>query len=150
MKEKYEELRKKHDLPGFEEMDAYFEIGSIDEDSNILRETAKKIHDKVDNYTMIFESLIQADARLSNMREAGSMTPKERATLSHLYNKGMIITREALELGVEYSEEKAAGFIKKSFEEWKEMKDDILVIIRKMKKAWSEQVKIEEDRGYFG
>ncbi len=150
MKDKYEKLRKKHGLPSLGEMDAAFEVGSIEKDANVLREIAKRIYDKVDSYTQVFESLIHPDSRFSVMLEASLITPKERPVLNQLYNKGMRITREALELGVDYNEEKAVRLIKNSYKEWNSMKPEMISIIGKMKKAWSEQVKIEEDRGYFG
>ena len=150
MNKKYEELTKKYDLPPYQELDADFEIYSLDEEDDIIRETLKKIYEKVDSYTKFMEDLIQPDSRISLMREASTLNPQERAIISKIHMKGMLITRELLELNLSYDEKEAAEIIKKDYEEWQSIKKELKQIICKLKESWMKDIKIEQDRGYFG
>ncbi|PIN81357.1 hypothetical protein COV13_01420 [Candidatus Woesearchaeota archaeon CG10_big_fil_rev_8_21_14_0_10_32_9] len=150
MNEKYEELKKKYDLPNFKELDSDFELYSIDEDDDLIREILKKIYEKVDSYTKFLEDLLQPDSRISLMREASTLTPVEQALVTKLHMNGMLITRELLEVNLEYDETIAAKIIKKDYEDWQKMKLELKKIVIKLKESWMKEIKTEQDRGYFG
>jgi len=150
MNKKYEELKQKYNLPNFNELNSDFELYSIDEDDDLVREILKKIYEKVDSYTKFLEDLLQPDSRLSLMREASTLTPVDQALITKLHMKGMLITRELLELNLEYTEAVAAKIIKNDYEEWQKMKLELKKIVIKLKESWMKEIKTEQDRGYFG
>lgn len=149
-REKYDVLMKKYGLPSFEEMDDELDLSSVDEDANIIRELVKRLFEKIDSYTQLFESLIQPDSRLSNMREAANLNVQEKALVNSLYNKGMLLARQAVEMNIDYNEEHAAEYMKKAFSEWNALKPDAKKVIGKMRDTWTRQAKIDDDAGYFG
>ncbi len=153
MKEKYEDLRKTHELPEFENLDSDFELYEIDEDdalSEQIREILKKVYDKVDSYAKFLEDLMQPDSRLSLMREASTLTQQDRATITKLHKQCMFITRELIELNLDYSQDRAIEIINKNYVKWQELKLEIKKIVVKLKESWMKDIKLEEDKGYFG
>jgi hypothetical protein len=150
MNDKYEELKKKYDLPKLEELEKNFDVDLIDEDSVILKEILKKMFDKIDFYTRTMESLLQPDSGLGYMKEASGLNPSEQMLVNKLYVEGMYMLRQFTEFGVEYDEKEAANFIKERFSEWLAMKPELKLILLKIKEVWRKEHKIETDKGYFG
>ena len=150
MEEEYAKIAEKHTLPSYKDMDLNFEIRDTDKEADILREILRKMYDKVDFYTKFLEDIIQPDARLSTMMESSRFNAQEMQLVNNLHMKGMLITRELMEANLDYSEENASKAISKTFKEWLEIKQGLVMIIHKIKETWKENIKTKDERGYFG
>ena len=50
IKEEYEKLKEKHNLPDFKEINNEFEITTIEKEEFLLREIRRKIYEKIELY----------------------------------------------------------------------------------------------------
>lgn len=135
IKEKYNELKNKHNLPAFEEIDNDFEITGV-EDKNLLRGIRKKIGEKIDFYSHVLDGFIQPDSSYSSYYEIDAFNDEDREKLMSLYKKIMILHRELIKLSLNFGEEADAKFIKGFFEEWKQIKKELVDIIEKAQSSW--------------
>lgn len=150
MKDKYEKLAKKYDLPSYEGMVKHFEVDSIGKDDNVLREILKKMYEKIDYYTNTLESLIQPETSYSSMKEASTLNVAEQTIVKKLFTDCMCIIREFTEFGLEYSDYEAAKFINNVYAGWVKMKPELKKILGKVRDVWKKQQEIKVEKGYFG
>ena len=150
MKQKYEELQKKYDLPQYEEMVSEFDIDTIGKDDNVIRETVKKMFEKIDFYSRTMESLVQPDSTYGTMKEASSLSLTEQVLMKKLFIELMYLTRQFTLHGLEYKEEESAKFINYIYVQWKSLKPELKIILQKMMEAWKKKNETEHDGGYFG
>lgn len=151
LNEQYNLLKKKHNfLPDFEELCINFEIDDIDPDENILREIIKEMHSTVEFYTRILEGLIQPDSKLSDMKEAESLTKEDQENILGIYRKCMLINRSLLLSNLQFNEEECAKEISITNSEWNKIKKELKIILLKMKDTWKEEKKKETHGGYYG
>src|SRR3989344_1527142 len=57
----YNELRKKHKLPEFKDIDFEFEISDLEETNFLLRAIIRRIAEKLDFYSTMLEEVLQPD-----------------------------------------------------------------------------------------
>ena len=134
-KEKYEELKNKYDLPNYDELENDFELGSI-EDNQILRAIRKKIGDKIDFLHHFLDNFIQPDTMYSSLHEIDAFNDSDREKLIALYKKIMMLHRELIKLNLNFGEEADAKFIKGFYEQWDELKKEIIYFIEKAQNSW--------------
>jgi len=151
IEEQYGKLKKKYVLPDFNEVDKEFEIATIENENFLLREITNKIVDRIDFFSRLFEELLQPDpSLLRNMYESKIFNDEERKTIYSLYKKLMVINRQSVEVSLNREEKEYAGFIKKTFDEWKELKTSISKIVDKIKDSWKKEADSKEELGYLG
>jgi len=149
MKEKYNEIKNKYKLPEYEELSKDFDVESIEEDDNIIKEIIRKIFSKIDSYAGVLENLMQPES-LSSMQEASTLDDEDKAKINAAYMKSRYITRMLVESGLDFSEEKGAKAINEAINEWNKIKPDIKTIIGKLKNSWNGENKKTNEEGYFG
>ena len=110
LKEKYQELGKKHKLPSFEEIDKEFEISTIDKDEFLLREIRRKIDEKIELYAKFLEEILQPETTLSNMYESKEFNEHERNEVFKLYKKLMFFYRLSMETSVGEDDSKTSDY----------------------------------------
>ena len=135
IKEKYNELKDKYNLPSFEELDACFEISNI-EDKNLLRGIRKKIAEKIDFIHQVIEPFVQPDNSFSSLHEIDVFLEDDRIKLMALYKKIMILIRELVKLNLIQNEENDAKFVKGFYDEWKNMREEVLLMVEKAQSSW--------------
>lgn len=151
IEEQYGKLKKKYNLPEFEELDNEFEISSIENEKFLLREIINKIVDRTDFFSRFFEDLLQPDpSLLRSMHEANIFNDEERKVIYSLYKKLMVIIRQSVEVSLNRSEKEEANFIKKTFDGWKGLKTSISKIVDKIKNSWKKETYSKEELGYLG
>ena len=151
MEEQYSKLKNKYNLPNFQDLDKEFGISSIENDKFLLRETINKIMERVDFFSELLECSLQPDtSSLRSMNESKFFEDKERRIFYILYKKLMVISRESTEVSLKRYEKEEANFINKTFNEWKELKTDLLKFVEKVKDSWKKETNIKEDLGYLG
>lgn len=151
MEELYNQLREKHQLPSYAELDTEFEISSLDDDFSILRNIRKKMSEKVEFIANTLKEVIHPEASYISMHESSHFSDDEKRRVAEIYRKLMFTLRHALELYIDDSEELNAKFIRELYADWMKQKKEILFFMRKLKDSWNkETAEIESGKGYFG
>ena len=150
MKKKYDALRKKHKLPGFEELDAEFEISDIEPDGSVLREVRKKIADKISHVCGTVEQVLHPETNLADLYESRVLDEQEKKELFETYKKLMAAERRCVELFISSDEKLDAAFVKSFSAEWKTLKPQLVRFIRKLKESWEKETDEGEAAGYMG
>ena len=147
----YNELRKKHKLPEFKELDTELELQDMEKTAYLLREIIRKIGEKLDFYSRVIEEILQPDtSNIYALHESRFFDEKEKKAMYDVYVKIMNLSRHSLEVSLDNDEEKEAELIGRFFEEWKDLKAELLKYSRKMKDSWKPWADIKEDLGYMG
>jgi len=151
IEEQYNKLKNNYNLPEFKDLDKEFGISSIENGKFLLRETINKIMERVDFFSELLECSLQPDtSSLRSMNESKFFEDKERRIFYILYKKLMVISRESTEVSLKREEKEEADFINKTFDEWKELKTDLLKFVEKVKDSWKKETDIKEELGYLG
>ena len=150
IEKQYNELRKKFRLPEFKDMDFEFEISDLEETNFLLRTIIRRIAEKLDFYTTMLEEILQPDTNLYSMHEIRFFEDDEKKKMYDLYRKLMDLNRHSIELLLERNEKDEAIFINDFFDDWKELKKELLKFVKKMRESWKKETDIKEDVGYLG
>ena len=148
----YNELRKKHKLPEFKDIDFEFEISDLEETNFLLRAIVRRIAEKLDFYSTMLEEILQPDtSNLYAMHETRYFDEDEKKQMYGLYAKLMNFNRQSIEVSLQHNEKDEADFVKDLFDEWKSLKQELLRFVKKMRASWkTEEADIKEDLGYLG
>ena len=151
IEKQYNELKKKHKLPEFKEINNEFELSDLEETDFLVRSIIRRIAEKLDFYTTMLEEILQPDtSNLYAMHETRFFDEDEKKQMYDLYRKLMNFNRQSIELLLENNEKDKIGFISNFFGEWAALKNELLVFIKKMKASWKADIDTEEDIGYLG
>jgi hypothetical protein len=147
----YDDLMKKYGLPGHDELNSEFDIEEINAESKlILHKIRDKVHDKMDYYAAILESIVQPDTILRDIYEGKHISDSTRENAYILYKSILALARQADLARLDSSEEAQANFIKSSNEEWKALKPELMKHVQKLSNLWKKETDIKEDLSYFG
>ena len=150
----YDEKKTKYNLPGYDELNIEFGIEEIDDDHDgkklVLHRIRDRIHEKLEYYSLILESMVQPDTILKDMYEAKYINDNTRENAYLLYKKIVAVLRQSDLARLYSSEERQAEFIRESYAEWKSIKEDLLKQIQKLADLWKKETDIKEDLSYFG
>lgn len=152
LKEEYEKLQKKHNLPSFREMNEDFYIEKIAENETEipLREIRRAIGEKFDNYLRFIESLLNpVNVPMFIFSIIKLIGPEEKKKLSEIYKKMVQNEINFIERDLKFEEAKEAGFIRKSYELWQGIKKELADILEKVEKNLGNKTE-ENTKGYFG
>ena len=150
--EDYENLRKRHNLPSFKELNEDFQIEKAAETETeiLIREVRRFVGDKLTNYLRFIDSLLNpVNVPMFVFSIIKLIDAEEKKRLSEIYKKLMKKEIKFIELDLEFNEEKEAQFIKDSYELWQEMKKDMLKVMDKINKRWDDKFEANS-KGYFG
>ena len=147
----YSELRKRHKLPEFREIDNEFEISDLEETNFLLRAIVRRIAEKLDFYSTMLEEILQPDtSNLYAMHEIRYFNENEKKQMYELYTKLMNFNRQSIEVSLSRNEREEADFVGSMFNEWKNLRQDLLKYAKKMRASWKTEADIKEDLGYLG
>ncbi len=149
-RERYEGLRKKYDLPKFEDINQDFEIIDVEGSFFVLREVRRKIVEKIQLYSKVLESILHPETALSDLYECKLFTEEEKDKIYSLYKKMMVIEKSSLETSVDETDKKTSEYINFVFREWSEIKKELSRITEKLRKGWEKEEISKEDVGYLG
>ena len=151
IEKQYSELRKKHRLPDFRELDLEFELSDMEDTKFILRNIIRQMAEKLEFYTKMLEEILQPDAsNLYIMHEMRSFNEAEKNRMYELYRKLMHLNRNSIEVSLLQDENAQAQFINSAFEEWNGLKQQLVSYVKIMKEAWKSDTDTIEDIGYLG
>ncbi|MBD3248489.1 hypothetical protein GF336_00400 [Candidatus Woesearchaeota archaeon] len=149
-RERYEGLRKEHNLPKFEEMNKDFEIIDTEESFFILREIRRKIVERIQLYSKVLESILHPETGLSDLYECKLFTEEEKDRIYTLYKNMMVLEKGSLETSIDETDKKTSEYINLVFKEWDGIKKELFWITKKLKKGWEKEEILKEDVGYLG
>ncbi len=148
---KYNMLKEKYGLPDYALLNNNFMVEDIEPETNlILAKIRQKIHEKIEFYTKILESLLQPDSNLASLYEIRYMTDKEREKVYSLFKKLVRIIRNSNHIAIDNDEEETADFIKTVYQDWQELKQELKKLIKKVESLWKKETDIKSDYSYFG
>ena len=152
IEQQYSELKKRHKLPEFREIDSEFEISDLEETNFLLRAIVRRIAEKLDFYSTMLEDILQPDtSNLYAMHEIRYFDDDEKKQMYGLYAKLMNFNRQSIEVSLMHNEKEDADFISSLSNEWKSLKQELLKFVKKMRASWkTEEADIKEDLGYLG
>ena len=149
--QEYAKLSKKYKLPKFKDIDAEFEISSLDNEKFLIKNILRSISEKLEFYIEVIGSLVHPDgSSISSMYEIRFFSEDEKNDMYNLFKRLMKIDRNVIELVLKNDEKEQSDFLNKFFIDWINIKKELLNYIKKMKDSWGKQSTIEEDIGYFG
>lgn len=151
IEKEYSELSKKYKLPKFKEIDEEFELSSFDSEKFLLKNTLRRIAEKLEFYIEIIGSLVHPDGTsISSMYEIRFFSDNEKNEMYMLFKKMMKYYRHVIELVLSNDGKEQALLLNEFFDEWMEMKNRLRAYIGKMRESWEKESSIQEDLGYFG
>jgi len=151
IEKQYNELRKKHTLPEFVDIDNEFEISDLEETSFLLRGIIRRIAEKLDFYSTMLEEILQPDtSNLYAMHETRFFDENEKKQMYGLYTILMNFNRHSIEVSLSGSSKNEVEFINIIFGEWKMIKQELLKYVNKMRASWKAEADIKEEIGYLG
>jgi hypothetical protein len=150
MEELYQEIKQKHHLPAFSLLDQEFEISTIEEETFILRNIRKKITEKIETSIKILDDLLHPEAGFASYRESNIFNEEERDAIIRTYKRLMYFNRVSTELSFKDSDDLNADFINSFMNVWPELRDSVLVFIRRLKDSWNKDITKKEVVGYLG
>lgn len=151
IEKQYGELSKKYKLPDFKELDSEFEISDIEKTNFLLRAIIRRIAEKLDFYTTMLEEILQpVTSNLYVIHETRFFDENEKRQMYNLYCRMMDFNRQSIIISLENNYDNEVDFINSFFNKWKEIKEELLVYVNKMKDSWHTESEIKEDLGYLG
>ena len=152
LKQEYEILRAKYNLPDFKILAEEFDVERVaeKETSFVLRNIRRAMNDKISAYLRLFETLNNPSSApmfifsmLKNLKEA------EKDKMKEIYKKFAKLEIDVMKLDTVYDEKKEADFIKAVAGQWDVVKKEVYSLLENLGKDFdisSNSVK----GGYFG
>ncbi len=148
---KYEELKKKLNLPDFKKLDREFEISDLEDTNFLLNAIVRRIAERADFYTTMLEEILQPDAsNLYVMHEIRFFDEKDKKEMYDLYSRLMAFNRQSIEVLLGTDDEIKANFINELMGEWETIRKSLLVYVKKMKSSWNDITDVSDDVEYMG
>jgi len=147
----YNELKQKHDLPEFRKLAEDFDIEKISDKESmfLIREIRRTIGEKISAYSHLFETLINPSSPPMFIFSAlRGINEEDKEKIKGIYEKMAKLQIEVMKLDTIYSEESEVKFVKKSFNQWQELKKEIYEIIQKFDEV-IEKEDVSKKRSYF-
>jgi hypothetical protein len=152
IKQDYDNLKGKYNLPSFEQLAEDFDIEKICEkpSSFLLREIRRAISEKLIAYHHLFETLINPSSPpMFVFSVLKNTNDEDKKLLKEVYKKLSRSQISAMKLDTIYSEQAEADFIKSSFTTWQDLKVKIHNLMEKFDKEFEKEHGTDK-RGYFG
>ncbi len=150
-KDAYEATRKKYNLPAFDELDREFDLAGIEHDDNPLREVRHRIQERLEFASGIVDTVCQPDPNnVKSMMESSFCSETDKHAAFALLKHVMVLWRQLTEATLLNEEKSDAELIKLVLKDWKDIKQALLPIIRKIRASWKEAETSKQDLGYLG
>jgi hypothetical protein len=149
IKEEYNKLQKKYNLPKFEDINHDFEITAIEKTDFLLREIRKKISEKIELLAKLLEGVLQPETTLTHFKESNVFSEEEREIIYALFRKLMFYDRFSIETSLNETDAKTADFLKTFWKDWTSIKASLEKAIKKIKESWEEETEFKQELSYI-
>ncbi|MEM4397484.1 MAG: hypothetical protein QW757_02555 [Candidatus Woesearchaeota archaeon] len=151
IKNKYLELKKKYNLPDYNELNLLFDLEDISEDSDLILQRIRiKIYEKIGFYSELFENILQPESSLADLYEAHYIDDNTKNSAYSIYKKLIKILRKSNLVSLNNTEENNATFINETMREFNLLKTEIEKHLKRRINLWEKETNITEDLNYFG
>ncbi len=147
---KYEELKKKYNLPDYESLDNDFLIGEIDSEKYYLLKIKEKIAEKINAFLEILEPVFQPDTSIIHIYEYRYKDDANKEKTYQIFKVLVKYKRYSEEIAITHDEEQIANFIRSFFEDYQKLKKPLKEVIKNLRESWDIETSIEEDLSYLG
>lgn len=133
----YRKLQSKFNLPQLNELKETFKF-EIEENDRIFDQIRTEISDRLFNFTeKIIEPIIAGSDSYSCLFEQEMISERERQKLFDMYKKIQVLKWENNLLLVQPDEQRAAEWVKKTWELWNnELEGELSDICKKLSTSW--------------
>lgn len=152
LKKEYNSLAQKYGLPSFEEIDADFEISTIEDSRFLLRKIMGNIEEKLELFIKILTSVLQPEQNIADLSECRAFDDEQKKEIFDIYKKIMKFKRAMDSLCVSSTEKEEAECLSNFYAEWsseKGLKPGLKRIVKKLEKSWESSIEIPEETGYM-
>jgi len=154
LKEKYEKLKEKYNLPEFYDLNKLFDIEDIDADSDFfLRRIRRAIADRIAGYSRFVDIILNpSNAPVFFFNLIKKLELRDKELIKEAYEVLGNLELEMMGLDLDYSEKKEAEFLKEIVVVFdKKIRPIFLDILKKLRDS-DEKIEITKDnnRSYFG
>ena len=151
VKDEYEKLRKKYNLPSFDSLDQEFDLSDLEKEKTVLMDIRHSIRDKLEFGNGILDTISQPDTgSVRAMMECSFFSESEKKKAFLLSQRLMALWRGTTEAQLLNTEKSDAELIKLCYKEWPEIKEQILPFVKTMKEHWQKSMTAKQELGYFG
>jgi hypothetical protein len=150
IKESYDRLRKKHNLPDFDKINNEFEISTLEKDDFLIRAVRRRMAEKLSHFAKFLEDLLSPDASFASMTECRDITEDDKQQIFDLFQKLMYFGTLSSQLDLLCDDDKEVDFIIKFFAEWQAIKKDLNLLLEKIKSSWTEKDSKDFKATYLG
>ncbi len=147
----YRKLQTKFNLPQLNELKETFKF-DIEENEKIFDQIRTEVSDRLFNFTeKIIEPIIAGSDSYSCLFEQEMVTDKERQRLFDMYKKIQVLKWENNLLMVQPDEQKAAEWVKKTWELWNgELEVELSTVCKKLSTSWKNIRFEKSNQSYHG
>jgi len=140
VKEAYEELRKRYNLPSFQSLDNEFEIRALDlEKCGILiKALLRTINAKIGLFLNYLEPVASPSQTMHSMIEVSHLDEKDKQDIFMLYKELSGLYHAALYKEME-DEKDIAMFINDTWKKWPSIKRREIGFLKKISEIWEKE-----------
>ena len=151
-KEDYDAYKQKYpELPDYEELDWEFEISEIDKKKFLLRHIRRSMTNKIERLAEILQSILQPDpASFIDLYECRMYNEEDKKNIFEICRKLMHHSRNFMEVALQRDDKLEAEAITAAYKNWKENKEQVIELIKKMKESWTKDMETKEVFRYMG
>lgn len=152
LKENYEKLKGKHNLPSFSQLNEEFEIERVadHETDMLLREIRKAITEKAVAFLRFLELVLNpTNAPFFMFAILKNLTASDKKLIEEIYQKLCEFEIKAISLDMGYNEKAEAEFIKDALKKWQGMHSEMKELGEVISTAWHASSE-KKERNYFG
>ncbi|MBS3176927.1 hypothetical protein J4457_06870 [Candidatus Woesearchaeota archaeon] len=151
VEELYDKIKKKFSLPDFGPLDNEFEISTIEDEKFLLRQVAKKISERLQNFQNIFADVLNPDINsLAVLHESKFFDDVVKEKLFIAYQKLMLLQRKFLEADVLLDDKNTAKLINDAWIQYPSIKQETKLLVEQLKHTWEKALDPKEELRYFG
>ncbi|MFA5174258.1 MAG: hypothetical protein WC438_03695 [Candidatus Pacearchaeota archaeon] len=151
LKQGYEILKNKYNLPSFDEMNKLFEIEELCdcETDFLIRRIRRTISERVSGHLRFVETLLNpSNAPIFFFKLIKKLDSDDKEKLNNILEELGMFEIDLVKLDLEFNEEKEAEFVNNIFNRFSEIKKQLLEIVDKLENG--DNKKEDNERSYFG
>ncbi len=147
----YAALAAKFKLPALDVIEKEIDLSNCESERFVLRQVRQAMRERIGVWLDLLDEVLSPEQGTSSaLFESHFFTDAERNNVFAFYKRLMQNDRALLEALVLADEKSDAEVIRQVWQQWPELKKEVLVIILKLKECWSKDLKREDYVGYLG
>ncbi|MBS3064936.1 MAG: hypothetical protein J4451_00340 [DPANN group archaeon] len=149
LKENYEKLRKKYNLPEFDKLDDEFEIRKIDYDLNLVREIKRLVSSRLLYISDLLDPILNPHESLRSSIESNAVSEDDINEMVRFYKEIWHLLHVGANASF-ISDDEEAKYINDIVARWPKIKAKVKYFSDKLIIAWSQAEKDDAPSHYTG